>query len=290
MLKRFMICALILGLGIIPSSSRATSISISVFHNDLAPYGRWITVAPYGTAWVPTHVGSGWRPYTNGYWTYTDYGWTWVSYEPFGRDVYHYGRWVYDPAMGWAWIPDTVWAPAWVAWQEGDDYVGWAPLPPAAGWGSSGLVYRTSSIQPMSWIFVERPYFLNRHLKTRVVPITRNVSVLSTTRDVTHFDVVKGKPVNRGADVARVESTNGRKMVKSYTSQRQNLRTQRRAPATQAMGAERRNNTRVVRSKETNQTAMVNRQEQTKGGDKAIQKTTNVQKKGAAKKTGKGKP
>jgi len=280
MRKGLMVCALMLGLGAFPLLSQAeTSVSISLFHSNLSPYGTWTTVAPYGSVWVPAHVAPGWRPYTRGYWTYTDYGWTWMSYEPFGRYTYHYGRWVYEPYQGWVWIPDTVWAPAWVAWHEGDDYVGWAPLPPASRWGSSGLVYSSGAVPATSWVFVERPYFLNRHVSTRIVPVTRNVTLLSTTRDVTRFEVKKGKPLNRGVDLARVESSSGRKMVKTYTSQRQNLRTQKHAPASKAMGVERRGNVRTKR----NETQVANRQQ-------ANTSTQKSQKKGAPQGKGKGKP
>jgi hypothetical protein len=290
MRKGFMIWGLLLGLVALPVQSHAAgSVNISLFHNDLAPYGSWTTVSPYGSVWVPAHVGPGWRPYTQGYWTYTDYGWTWVSYEPFGRDTYHYGRWVYDSYQGWVWVPDTVWAPAWVAWHEGDDYVGWAPLPPASRWESSGLVYSSGAVPATSWVFVERPYFLNRHVSTRVVSVTRNVTLLSSTRDVTRFEVKQGKPFNKGLDMARVESSNGRKMVKTYTAQRQNLHTQKRVPASHAMGVERRASVRTKRT----ETQVANRQQanpSTQEAQKhAAQKTTE----GAAPKgngKSKGKP
>ena len=48
--------------------------------------------------------------------------WGWV--------VYHYGRWAFEPGIGWFWVPGEEWAPAWVNWRYGDEYVGWAPLPP----------------------------------------------------------------------------------------------------------------------------------------------------------------
>ena len=286
-----MICALVLGLGALPVLSQAgTSVSISLFHRDLAPYGTWTSVAPYGSVWVPSRVAPGWRPYTQGYWTYTDYGWTWVSYEPFGADVYHYGRWVYQPYQGWMWVPDTVWSPAWVAWHEGDDYVGWAPLPPASRWGSSGLAYSSSAIPATSWIFVERPYFLNRHVSTRVIPVTRNVTLLSSTRDVTRFEVKKGKPMNRGVDLARVESSNGRKVAKTYTSQRQNLRTQKRVPATPPLHATGRSTTHTLKGKQSQETVVANRSNQSSGPQKPVKATP---KKGAAAKgqgKGNGKP
>jgi hypothetical protein len=36
---------------------------------------------------------------------------------------------------GWVWVPGYTWAPAWVSWREGDDDVGWAPLPPESDVG-----------------------------------------------------------------------------------------------------------------------------------------------------------
>jgi hypothetical protein len=68
---------------------------------------------------------------------WSDQGWTWLSDEPYGWATYHYGRWYQDSEIGWAWVPGNDWAPAWVSWQEGNDYVGWAPLPPGANVNAS---------------------------------------------------------------------------------------------------------------------------------------------------------
>ena len=105
----------------------------SVFYGELSPYGRWIQRGSYGWVWEPTQVAVGWRPYTQGHWVDTDYGWTWVSSEPWGWATYHYGRWTLDSEYGWLWVPGSEWGPAWVSFQEGGGYVGWAPLPPAVG-------------------------------------------------------------------------------------------------------------------------------------------------------------
>ena len=48
--------------------------------------------------------------------------WGWVTF--------HYGRWAHDQRLGWFWVPGDEWGPAWVDWRRGDDFVGWAPLPP----------------------------------------------------------------------------------------------------------------------------------------------------------------
>ncbi len=116
--------------------------SYQTFYDQLAPYGSWITMDPYGYVWQPSATlhDINWRPYTLGHWAYTDDGWTWMSDEPFGWITYHYGRWMRTHTLGWVWTPDDQWAPAWVSWRYGNDFVGWAPLPPEARFdGASGI-------------------------------------------------------------------------------------------------------------------------------------------------------
>jgi hypothetical protein len=120
-------------------------IDLNYFQNQLAPYGNWVDVPPYGPAWRPTvAMDPAWRPYFNGgHWEYTDSGWYWQSDYPYGDIVFHYGRWLRDFRYGWVWIPGYQWAPAWVAWRQADAYAGWAPLPPAAYFEPGvGLMYR----------------------------------------------------------------------------------------------------------------------------------------------------
>jgi hypothetical protein len=104
------------------------------FHAALDPFGAWRHHARFGDVWVPGHRSRVWRPYTAGHWVYSDdYGWYWVENTEeadWGWIAYHYGRWYRDPNLGWCWIPGDEWAPAWVDWRQGDDYVGWAPEPP----------------------------------------------------------------------------------------------------------------------------------------------------------------
>lgn len=99
------------------------------FENELADYGDWVYIAPYGYVWVPGGVDTAWRPYFYGRWTWMPLaGWTWIPYEPWGWCTYHYGRWHWQFGLGWYWIPTTIWGPAWVSWYWGYDYFGWAPL------------------------------------------------------------------------------------------------------------------------------------------------------------------
>ena len=101
------------------------------FHAALDGYGQWVQHPRWGEVWIPAQLPPDWQPYRLGHWAYTDeWGWYWDSEEGFGWITYHYGRWVLDQGLGWIWIPGAEWGPAWVDWRQGDDFVGWAPLPP----------------------------------------------------------------------------------------------------------------------------------------------------------------
>jgi hypothetical protein len=192
--------------------SGGSSFSVSYFYDDLAPYGAWVDYPHYGWCWVPYDVSPGWRPYFDGTWIYTEFGWTWVSNEPWGWATYHYGRWVFDPYQGWIWVPGTVWGPAWVAWRAGDDWVGWAPLPPTATWSASvGLQFGdVDRIAPSQWCFVENRYLVGTNVRSKVVNVARNVSIVDRTRDVTRVGVRDGRPMNQAIDVDTIQRTTGR--------------------------------------------------------------------------------
>ncbi len=97
------------------------------FAAELEQYGRWVFSAELGRyVWRPS-VAADWQPFVNGRWYWTVDGWAWVADEPWGWAPYHYGRWAYLARLGWAWVPGDEFALAWVVWDEGDDYVGWAP-------------------------------------------------------------------------------------------------------------------------------------------------------------------
>src|SRR6185503_19526629 len=89
--------------------------------------------------------------------------WYWVSDEPWAWATYHYGRWQLAGGYGWVWVPETVWAPAWVSWREGGGYVGWAPMPPEPRGGVSVSV----TIAHAAFCFVDE-----RHMHDQVRPNT----------------------------------------------------------------------------------------------------------------------
>ncbi len=164
----------------------------------------------------PRHVHAGWRPYSVGRWVESDYGWTWVSYEPFGWATYHYGRWAWDRYVGWLWVPGTDWGPAWVAWQQGNGYIGWAPLPPAVGFDlrvgiQLGGFNLSFGIAPRNYAFVEERRFLDTRIGGYIVPEARNVTIIHNTTNITNYTVVDNRVINHGVPVERVERVTGRR-------------------------------------------------------------------------------
>src|ERR1051325_4772999 len=183
----------------------------SDFYEPLTPYGRWVVVGSYGRCWVPARVEAGWRPYSNGYWQRTDAGWYWATDEPWGWATYHYGRWDFHSEFGWIWVPQTQWAPAWVAWREGGGYVGWAPLRPSM---TIGVNLRVGDYDPAfasrAFVFVEHRRMLEPvHPKTVVV---NNTTIINQTINITNVKVVNKTVINEGPRLDVIERESGRKV------------------------------------------------------------------------------
>ncbi len=135
--------------------------TVRPYYRELSGYGNWGYDPTYGNVWYPTGMAAGWRPYYDGYWSYSPRGYFWVSNEPWGWAPYHYGRWVHVPAYGWGWCPGQVFAGAWVSWSWGSAYIGWAPL---GYWGYSPAYYHNTLYHgyydPGCWSFVRYDHFV----------------------------------------------------------------------------------------------------------------------------------
>ncbi|MHB8483184.1 MAG: DUF6600 domain-containing protein [Nitrospiria bacterium] len=105
---------------------------ISMGVTELDTYGNWTRVPAYGWVWTP-QAPMGWAPYQNGRWVWIEpWGWTWVSYEPWGWVPYHHGRWIVISGR-WVWVPGPpmeAWAPGYVRFIYGEEWIGWVPLAP----------------------------------------------------------------------------------------------------------------------------------------------------------------
>jgi hypothetical protein len=211
-MKRILLALAVLAL-LIPAGRQAeagTDISVDFFYDNLSDGGNWVEVGDYGYCWQPSVAVSntGWRPYSDGYWAYTDVGWTWVSYEDFGWATYHYGRWLRLRGRGWVWVPGREWGPAWVSWRTGGDYVGWAPLPPRRG----GDIYVDFSpidsqvdidfdIGPAYYNFIDVRYIGEPVLRERIFAADQNVTYITKTVNVTNITYSNSTVFNHGPDI-----------------------------------------------------------------------------------------
>src|ERR1041385_4250710 len=197
-------------LPVIPKAEAQSDVSIDFFYDNISG-GNWIDVAGYCYCWQPDVAVNDvdWRPYTDGYWVYTDAGWTWVSYEDFGWATYHFGRWLRLTDLGWVWVPGYEWGPAWVSWRTGGDYVGWAPLPPTGevvyeGQPITSRVDVEFDIGPAYYNFIELRYIGEPVLRSRLLPPAQNVTIITNTVNVTNITYQNSIVFNRGPDFSRV--------------------------------------------------------------------------------------
>ena len=176
------------------------------FYSALAPYGSWTQHPSFGDVFVPNVrvTGPNFRPYAQGHWEYTEWGWTFVSHQPFGWATAHYGRWFYDSRLGWAWVPGTQWSPAWVTWRTGGGYVGWAPMPPGAAYGSNYNVYSTG------WVFVSYNNFGADVIYPVMIRGSRYDDCYRRTSPYRVTVRVRGRDVYRGPNPTTVSSNGGR--------------------------------------------------------------------------------
>jgi hypothetical protein len=190
-------------------------VTVNYFYNTLSPYGSWVYVAGYGNCWRPTvcNYNPGWQPYCDrGQWVYSDCGWYWNSEYAWGA-TFHYGRWFQNPSLGWCWYPDTVWAPSWVTWRYGNNYCGWAPLPPGTTCQAGvGIVYNGNNISvgfgfglgASCFTFVPTQYFCSPHPHNYCVPPAQVTQVFNNTTVINNFNVNNHIIFNHGIDVGHI--------------------------------------------------------------------------------------
>ncbi len=181
-------------------SSDTDPAALTMFRNDLEPYGTWVDDGSYGTVWVPstTVVGTDFAPYVSaGHWSMTDQSeWIWVSDYPFGWATFHYGRWVWIPARGWSWIPGRAYAPAWVVWRTGYNdsaYIGWAPMPPTYYW-SGGMALSLWVVPPAPYVFCSTHYVFAPHVHHHIITGSAVRSVAPHTRPYQPANPGRGAP------------------------------------------------------------------------------------------------
>jgi len=167
--------------------------AVSAFYDALQPYGEWVNTSRFGMAWRPYDVPIGWRPYTGGHWLDTDDGWAFDADVPWGWATYHYGNWFDDDDYGWCWLPGLDWAPSWVAWRTGDDWIGWAPIPPGIEW-QAGVGFNLHGIDlddvipSFGFCFVPFNHFCDFDLDDFIIGSEFNINIFRVTNVFIDFD------------------------------------------------------------------------------------------------------
>lgn len=207
-----------------PATGADLNDSYDVFYDQLSSDGHWIFAENYGYVFQPNvaEKNADWRPYTNGHWESTDRGWYWDTDEPFGWATYHYGRWANIDGTGWVWTPGTDWSPAWVSWRVCDTgFVGWAPLPPECPRPRDAVAIGDwcdsySDTGPGAFCFLPFNAWFNSSYVGSFAPVTQNLELLNTSRNVTNISASKTLISSFGPRVEFIAQQTGRP-VKTYT-------------------------------------------------------------------------
>lgn len=177
------------------------------FEYELALFGQWTYIFPYGYVWVPGGIAVDWRPYWHGRWMWVPAcGWTWLSYEPWGWATAHYGRWNWSVSFGWYWIPTTVWGPAWVHWYTGYDYVAWAP---AGYWSRPGVAADSVTFGrsiDRSYDHASRAVTVIHKDQLRARDITKVAIDRDSLRNIGKMSLVKTQPTVKPAPESGIRS------------------------------------------------------------------------------------
>lgn len=203
---RVVACALALGAAV-AMAGRALA-SPPEYTSKLSPHGIWLDSSRYGRVWQPFVAKPGWNPYYDGHWEYTDVGHTWVSDYSWGAIAYHYGTWAVEPGRGWVWIPGNIWAPSWVVFRSGPDFIGWAPVAPEFVVGG---VIVSGPDYDASFVFVPSRQFFAPRVRTCALPPSQTTVIVTKTKIVQKsFQIENQVVVNRGPSLEELRRVTGR--------------------------------------------------------------------------------
>jgi hypothetical protein len=151
-------------------------------------------------------------PYNNGQWLYTDAGWYFQAGTPHEDLTCHYGRWAYDPQLGWVWLPGRVWAPSWVEWRENDDYIAWAPVPPGVYIQNNAISHTV--INENRYTIVEKRHFIEPSVyKYKYHYVENKNKIMIKEMIKTDGVMIKNKTViNKGPEAGAIEKSSGKKI------------------------------------------------------------------------------
>lgn len=194
--------------------SRLLGIEDAYAYADIGMFFAWqpspdLTVSVTAGEPAPVYV-----PYSNGQWVNTDAGWYFKAPTPYEETVHHYGRWVYDPVLGYVWVPGNVWAPAWVDWRESDDYVSWAPIPPSVYFVNN--IITVPVIEEDRYVVVEKKYFVEPDMYKYKYMYKENKNKIMIKEMVKRDGpmIVNKTIINKGPEPEGIEKVTGKKLEK----------------------------------------------------------------------------
>jgi hypothetical protein len=217
----------------VPTAERPV-VSFEVFFQELRPVGVWVELDDDLWGWRPLRVARDWRPFVQGSWVLTEFGWYWLADEPWGWATSHYGRWEWREDRFWVWLPDREWAPAWVAWRESEEAIGWHPLPARAEYNlEAGPIGATEvGLRKEGWTLLPwsaaRAGLLPRPARSKEADrsdtlegirvssgslVAATDALLRQTKNVTRIERRAGIVHNPGPDRRMVEFKTGRRVA-----------------------------------------------------------------------------
>ena len=176
--------------------------------------GTWGYEPAYGgRVWYP-RVYPGWRPYSQGRWSFSVYfGWNWVGIDRWAWPTHHYGRWGVS-ANRWYWVPGNVWAPAWVSWGYAPGYVSWCPVG-FAGSGYYGYPWYATTVVPVRHF--THNVWVTQHAVAydTIAPETQRAFVARATAPIAEGGAIPRR------DLAPLRAPTSAKRTAALTGQRQ---------------------------------------------------------------------
>lgn len=121
------------GLSPLPKPIRTLPLAVFNFAQQFGnTSGEWLWDDLFGYVWRPfindmRYPWEGWSPYVFGRWTEVGNSMFWVPEEAWGWVPYHLGLWQWDRKLGWVWLPGSLFAPAWAAWDFFEGHYAWRP-------------------------------------------------------------------------------------------------------------------------------------------------------------------
>src|SRR6266536_6366089 len=82
------------------------------------------------------------------------------------------------------WVPGNEWSPAWVSWRQGDEVIGWAPMPPDE-------IYAEIQDDPDFWVFARASDIVAPAVAVVVLPAPQAIAFVSRTTIISRTRVVQ---------------------------------------------------------------------------------------------------